>query len=543
MCERETNPAPAALRCGRLAALPLLIAYGAATTRAQGDADTAHAVSWPRPVVLDPSAHGIVAESAGNRVVGLRLSASSTGPDLVFKNPVQDWQVGEYPDRTRVVLAGGVRESLDIYQWDPVSGQIDRYETRGGRRLPEHGFGAGLGSWPLRDGRHLSLFAFESEGRVHVRAWGAGRVLAARVLPGNVTDCEIFVDDVRQLVRVEFPDAGADSVLGFVHPLAPRLTFPSISGRVVEFTATAGEPARASIVMQNGGVRRCEATLVIEGDGFVLAPIDGDATTIVLDGGAQVTRDVVFTGSVRGEFTGRLSVESPLPSVRAAIVLRARVVDANARVEVPAPAVTIPRADPQVAPAGTTPAPLPAERSARRVLTRDDIEALSVVRTGPAVIRASGRIGEAHAAATVRVRVRVGRSSAEQELAPDGAFDLQVAGVAAGEVPQLAVVGAAETAEREIALEPIAAAVLRDGDEIAVCVGRFEEFLLAVFAAGDERRPLRVWRASADGSGVARIPVGYLGHGTTPLDLVAVTVGSDGLARRTAALRHQPPPR
>ena len=63
-----------------------------------------------------------------------------------------------------VVLAGGVRDSLDLWLVDRREPRPHVLPTSGGRRLPES-FNSGLGSWPLVEGPDLVLFAFVKEGR------------------------------------------------------------------------------------------------------------------------------------------------------------------------------------------------------------------------------------------------------------------------------------------------------------------------------------------------------------------------------------------
>ena len=235
------------------------------------------------------------------------------GQRIPLAEAVLDCSFGQSADgKTLAILAGGLRESLDLYLVDHQGGVLMRLPTYGGHCLPRS-FNDGAGSLPALDGQDLVLFAFEREGRIHFRAVDpAGGVHAsAKDLSLEVTGFQATSNSRTSKVEVRF--AGAAQALRFDHPSAPVFEVVPV---VVTFPATpVGERVLGSVQVRNKGRRPVEVTPFGEAGEFRI-----ESTGRVMIGpGERATLAVSFTPRVPGSRTGQITLHGPRE-----LVIRAR---------------------------------------------------------------------------------------------------------------------------------------------------------------------------------------------------------------------------
>lgn len=200
-----------------------------------------------------------------------------------------------------VVLAGGVRDSLDVYL-ARANGEIRRFSTDGGRRLPAS-FAGGVGSWPVAVGAEVFVFAYRKDERCELRAIGFGEQLfASRSLPAATTGFEVQFDPATSRVVVVLAGAPGVEAVGFLHPDAPRL---HVEGGLLEFgTVSVGARGRGVVGVTNPGNVALSAGLTLVGSGFAL---EGQARLDVA-AGARSELAVTFTPPRAGSYQGMLHI-------------------------------------------------------------------------------------------------------------------------------------------------------------------------------------------------------------------------------------------
>lgn len=485
---------------------------------------------WMRPTPIDGERiRPVLAAGAGADPASARFSAVDVqlGPDpdtdverLPFSNPVRDIEIGRLPDGTVIVLAGGVREGLDVLRFDPTMGVLERYPTEGGRRLPT-AFGGGRGSWPLADDAGLLLFAFERDDAVQFFAAVARRILASRTLPLECEDFRAHLDAASRRVEVEFLDGAGESIdeLDFPHPIAPRLVLEGAEGGRVDFgEVTVGEgPVTRRILFRNEGLYRLDGRIVVDEAGFA---VDGDPA-LELAPGEEVGREVRFEPQAPGEIVARLRVESEAPSARGVVELRGRAREGPAAEPAggagadPITGGAPPGAGIEAAPTGAADAPRferPDAVDLRALWV--DVGRLSVaVRLAPE---------DAHAP---RLAVRLDGDDDRISTWPvyrPGQIEAVVAAQAL-ELIEVAVVGPGGRGDW-LAVGLVPAALRLEGRWVAVHAPAFSDFLLLEVVASDDpestRRVLRAWRGRADGRGLARFDLAdFVGDGVEPVRL------------------------
>lgn len=198
-----------------------------------------------------------------------------------------------------VVLAGGVRDSLDVYL-ARASGEIRRFSTDGGRRLPGS-FAAGVGSWPIAVGAEVFVLAYQKDERCELRALGFGeQMFASRSLPVATTGFEVQFEAATSQIVVTLPSAAGVEPIRFLHPDAPRL---HLDGGLLEFGAVlVGASGRDVVRVTNPGNAALAVGLTLEGTGFAL---EGPAR-LDLAAGAHAELAVTFTPPRAGAYQGAL---------------------------------------------------------------------------------------------------------------------------------------------------------------------------------------------------------------------------------------------
>lgn len=226
------------------------------------------------------------------------------GQRIPLAEPVQDCTFGQSADgKMLAILAGGLRESLDLYLVDSSGGLLMRLPTYGGHCLPL-AFNDGSGSLPALDGHDLVLFAFEREGRVHFRAIDpAGGVHASRELPLKVTGFRAVSDLRTSKVEVRFENS--DLAARFDHPSAPVL---ELEPWVLTFPATpVGEKVFATARILNKGRRSVEIPLEPKDGEFTIAT----SGAVTIGPGQQGALTFAFRPSAAGARTGQLVLHGP----------------------------------------------------------------------------------------------------------------------------------------------------------------------------------------------------------------------------------------
>jgi hypothetical protein len=186
---------------------------------------------------------------------------------IPLEKPVTECAIGLVRGgKELVVLAGGVRSSLDLYLVQD-DGSFQRYATDGGRRLPRK-FNDGAGSWPIVEGRHLLLFGYEKGAGIEFRALDFdGRVLLERRVKASVEGFSVKSDPDRGEVRVEFGSGPKPSTIR--HPLAPRLEL-SRWGLIDFLEVEVGSSSRQFLEVSNRGKRTLRLKIELSKRGFEL---------------------------------------------------------------------------------------------------------------------------------------------------------------------------------------------------------------------------------------------------------------------------------
>lgn len=478
---------------------------------------------WVRPRPIDDAALGVVriAPQGGpsDRIVALDFPIGVLGTTsaerMPLARPVGDVEIGLLLDGSICVLAGGVREELDVYHFDPVTQSAPRLVASAGRRLPAR-FCGGLGSWPLFADRGFCMFAYEKDERVEFRATAAGgRSLASRTLP---LDCEGFVarfDDRAYLVRVAFVASGARELdrLEFMTPDAPRLVVDGARSGVISFgDVDLGATARRATILRNAGASPLPLELSIEGP-FVLE----DGTPAAFELAPEGVRNVVvaFTPATAVPVVGRLLLRTPVAGASTEFALRGTGVEATRAAPSP-PAAIVPT------PGHVDPVPLP-EPSVGFDVENVDVDWRA---PGTALVDLSLRAPGPFPPQLVLVNARTG-AAAELSIDRSGRAS---AAIAALPLDPLELAGDGAGSARPLCAAPPALRLA--GDSLLVLGPPRTPFLLVQVA----HDPLRLrlmpgasrWQGRTDARGSARVGTALVGSGPDAVHLVLVVPSADG---------------
>lgn len=340
-------------------------AVAIATAALAGQASSAGQASEVRRVdVLDPAEwlrHGIDYRPTGGPVPLLsweRQVAPDRGADAQSALPLPAGRdridFARLGDDVLVALAGGLRESLDIYVLTAAGG-IRRLASDGGRRL-QSSFGGGLGSWPIAVGDQVFVAAYEKAGRIEVRAFGPGQqVFGSRAWPMSVRGFDVAVQGHKVVVR----PIGADlDALEFAHPQMPRV---DVTPAQHDFGGVVlGEVAVVAARLTNPSPVATSVELKVDAPGFTVRPavvqigrrglVDVTVSfrpeqagehraTLLVHGGGQLQSSMSLTG----QGVARVAVAVRAASEPEATPPRAEpeVVKAAPDVPVPAPAAPV----------------------------------------------------------------------------------------------------------------------------------------------------------------------------------------------------------
>lgn len=474
------------------------------------------------PVVWQRPESGIevkMTEGLARRVTW-RPTGTDRPVEVPLVHPVRDIEVGLLPEAgILVLLAGGVRagESLDLYLAD-ADGRLYVFHTRGGARLPAR-FNDDLGSWPIAEGEHLILFAYQNGNRIEFRATDLRGQLYAVTTYGPkqpaVTGMRAEADPVTSQVRVFF--TGDPEPLVFPHPLAPRVL---LSSALLDFGAvTTGSAATAPLELRNSGGRRLVAELELAEGPFQLA---SPAVVEIAPGGAA-TVAVRFRPAHAGAQQAHLMVHSNGANPRVMATLRGEGTMATARGEPgqPEPAAPVPAGE--VPAADLAPVPPPAPR-----LLGTSIEPL-----GNGQVRISGVLLGPAGVQQLRVRASSGRL-AQAQVGESGAFQVEIT-AGPGETLHAVAIGTTGLGSTEREVGRVLPALLQTSGRLEVRGPPGGSFtLLSVVPSWDGEGAdlvLDAWQGSLGPDGTGRIDPGSLGQG--PLWLIALVKGPSGPGSRT----------
>ena len=506
-----------------------------------------------RPLPPDAVQHKL---DGDRRITQVRLGDL----EVPLKDPVASCEAAQSADgKLAVLLAGGVRTSLDVYLVDRESGAFYVFRTFGGRRLPATFDGnGGQGSWPSLEGKALVLLCYEKDARVQLRAIDfEGRIHASRELPLSTQRFHAASDEYQ--VRVSFPD---EPPLLFPHPLAPRLELQS--GMVAFGPVVLGERAERRLVLHNTGRRLLALRLELAPGAFALPA--GGTWTVPPSGRTEVPLE--FRPLEVGDQHVRLTI---VPRTRepqgAVVLLSGSGIDAAEAARVEAAAAI--GALPQLRPAGGGPPPArvpavavapavpaavpPAAPPAPPALNAPDPQQVWTERLGAARVAVRGQLSDEErrrlAGLPLTVEIAVGDAPAVRvPVGDDGRFLCELA-AERGERVRLTLVSGEQRSSAAV-LGPLLPCLEQDGGELVVRAAPEQAFLLlAVAVAADSEeagvepriaRTLGAWRGRAAGaSGEARVPLAFLGSGSAPVHLIAV-VESDGKVQRSNVLTVKP---
>jgi len=436
-----------------------------------------------------------------------------------------------------VMLANGVRDSLDIYVVGKKAGDFYRFQTDGGRQL-RRDFNDGQGSWPWVEGSHLILFGYEKDGKLEFRAVSrSGQVHANRRLDLALEGWQVESDPDRGYVRVRF--AGVTEPLEFHHPLSPRLEL--VNGLLEFGTVQLGSSTRQLLRLHNSGKRPLTLRLGLLSEQFEVGA--NEARERRLAPGEHSRIAVIFKPKTAGAHEARMKLAASGSIRELLVVLRG---EAQAASKV-APATTSKPTTPQ-------PHDPTAPTREKAVLDVPFVAEYRLHPLGSGEVLVLGRIGmgtkgedektgpchlslrnalthvevstQADAGGRFHARLRVKDFVRIEIAAADG--KLRSGWTPLGEVqPQLEIAGK---------------------DLIVRCLPNQQFLLLAVppqNSAGDGQQAqgsVRIfgsWRGRARSTGLVRYPLGSVrakAGGTAPMALVLVTE-VDGEKRTSARLR------
>lgn len=226
------------------------------------------------------------------------------GVRIPLADPAEECAFGtDAGGRTLAILAGGLRESLELYLVAADGTVLCRVPTEGGRRLPRS-FQHGSGSLPSLDGQGLAVFAYEKGDRVVIAAIDLeGRVLATHECSRDTSEYRVEVDARGDRVRIQVGQGPAGFELP--HPTAPRL---AIDSRVIDFgRLKPGAEATRSLRLENLGGRPLVLELAVDRPEF---RIHG-AARVELPPAGSLLVGLAFTAGTPGARRARLLLHSP----------------------------------------------------------------------------------------------------------------------------------------------------------------------------------------------------------------------------------------
>ena len=445
-------------RGGPLAVL-VLLAVEAQGVAQQGGAPEAPGPEPLVPVVQLPEGnHRGLAEpidvAAWDGETGALAEPNESTFRISLDRAVRDFAVGRSPDGRYVVLAGGVREPLDLYLTAEDVSWVRRFPTADGRRLPANfSLGEARGSWPMLD-EGLGLFACQEGVETRVRAFDVdGADLGSRAFPRALRSIKVEFEAERQLVQV-----GTTGAWGFRHPWAPQLRW---SATAVAFGhIPMGVERFVQLTAVNSGKRRVVVDLALEDAGGVFAVLPAQAVVggadRYLQGALQMPQSVSFApgqarawylrGVVRrvGPAHGRLVAEAAVLERSQEVLLRAV---GEPRRDVPDELGAAELHEKSVAAAGDPPGdgegspdgpPPPSLDELADGGGLDPYLAEARLEGGMVHVRGRLRLPEVWRGVSTRpvVRLRVGREVADAPVGPAGDFVASVPG-SAGEVVEV----------------------------------------------------------------------------------------------------------
>ncbi len=446
--------------------------------------------------------------------------------EVTLVRPVQDCVAAVTADGTGlIVLAGGITESLDLYLVDRDQPGFYVLETFGGRRLPSS-FNGGLGSWPLVEGPHVVLLAFEKERRLEFRALDfQGRIHSSRTLPLEINGFTAAADLDSSELRVRF--LPTEEELVFHHPLAPRLM---LGQGVVEFgTLPVGGEVFREAELRNGGERDLRLGLSIEGDSF---RIDGERDLLVEPGRVARVR-VGFRPQAGGNYEGRLVVRANSSNPDAEITLRGAALDPVRATDVPPP----PQPVRQV-----TETPDRGVPDVNPVPARPQVGALEIRAVAQDRVQVSGFLRSHPDGGDLEVELEAGARRARAPIGPEGGFSVSVEAFP-GERLRLSTVSGSGVRSPTVELGQVLPFLRRVGEELEIRTGPSRSFLLTAVVLDEDgqriQRMFAAWNGRSDAEGIARVDLERIGPRRAPV-YVLVFVEDENGRRRSNLLRLDP---
>ncbi len=423
-----------------------------------------------------------------------------------------------------VLLANGVRDSLDLYVFGKKTGDLYSFQTQGGRRL-RRDFNGGQGSWPWVEGSHLILFGYEKEGKLEFRAVSrSGQVHADRQLDLALTGWQIDSDPDRGYVRVRF--AGVQEPLEFHHPLSARL---ELEKGLLEFgTVQLGSSTKRLLGLRNSGKRPMTLRLGLQSAQFELGATEPRERRLAPGGHSRI--EVIFKPKTAGVHEARMKLAATGSIRDLLVVLRGEA-----------------RAVSRVVTADTSKATTSTQEAAETGPKEERLDAPVLLEhrlhpLGGGEVLVLGRIATAGRTRPLpQLSLRNAQTPGEVSSQPDadGRFHARLQ---AGQFARIEIATAdgqrrspwAELGEVQPQLE------IAGTDLIVRCLPN-QRFLLLAVPPGSPTRILGSWRGRARSAGLVRYPLSSFGvkeGGTAPMALVLVTE-ADGETRTSATLRVQ----
>lgn len=483
-------------------------------------ATTLSSQDFVRPVPFDPSEKGIVERGPPGKVEVLEIGDQR----IVFSRAVRGWEIGELPGGRWVILAGGVDPGLDIYVFDPQRGEViglPFHVTNGLRLSPT--FANGAGAWPLFEVPHLFVLAVERRGRISCIAVDASRQvpreLASLDLPLSVSDFRVSFDATTEQVRVEFD--GADAVLEFAHPLAPRLVVEPHHVSLGDLAP--GEVRQVGFRLRNVGRRPLRIQPRVSGAGLSIDRSD----PIDIEAGGENGLMLTVRAPERGRVRGMVGVDSAVIGASVSIAVRGRV-QVTARTEPTSPEIAGDRPDDATVPDELESVPDPAPDATLEPFRRRELRGIAWWRLDADRVWVDATAAlESRGSDRARLVVR-NRFTGGEVVAPR-AGRACVVDARAGDSLSVGVIDGTKESPFVTLCEVRPELRVEDGVCVVESAPNVPFFLLLVEPAADgqPKRVLRSWRGVAGADGSARFSVAGLRHGTRRLHLVAAEAAGE----------------
>lgn len=420
-----------------------------------------------------------------------------------------------------VLLANGVRDSLDLYVVGRKAGDLYRFQTGGGRRL-RRDFNDGQGSWPWVEGSHLVLFGYEKDGKLEFRAVSqSGQVHANRQLDLALTGWQIESDPDRGYVRVRF--AGVAEPLEFHHPLSPRLEL--VNGLLEFGTVQLGSSTKQLLRLHNSGKRPLALRLELKSPHFELGVGESRERRLAPSEHGRIA--VIFKPRTAGAHEARMKLAASGSIRELLVVLRGR-------------ARTAPKTVPAAAPRPPSTGRDPGTAGRKPVLEPPSLVdgQLRLHPLGGGEVLVLGRL---HKDAPRRLSVRNARTRAEvpAQADADGCFHARLQ---ARDFVRVEIAAAAgKRRSRWVEVGEVQPQLEIAGKDLVVRCLPDQRFLLLAVPPENSARVFGSWRGQAGSTGLVRYPLSSFGveeKGAAPMALVLVTE-VDGEKRTSPRLRVQ----